>query len=231
MGTTYLISPSEPEEIKNLGIVSSIPEEYGVDILGMVLKEEVVKIGIQRKTAPEDLYQSIQDGRLSKEVNLMKVLDVPVIVIEGSLRFDSENRLINPRIPKIPYRITKKGIRNLFRSCWTQFGILVEYSDSVRDTIEIMEEWVGYIRKEKHRSLFHRPKVKGEWGIPSPRERELFFYQGLPGIGEEIARNILDRVSSPKDLVNMTLEELMEIPLLGKGRAEKIYKFLRREDG
>ncbi|MBU2534517.1 MAG: hypothetical protein KKB37_17390, partial [Alphaproteobacteria bacterium] len=229
---TFLVSPTEPQDLLELlgnSIVSQIPEDHGVDLLALIPKPEgVVKLGLQRKRVPEDFWSSIEDGRLSRELVLMRdLVTFPILVLEGRLRFNSDGRLYSPKNPRFPYRINRRGIRNLLRSCWVQFGVQIEHSEGLEDTVAIWEEWTDYVTKEKHTSLLRRPSIYSEWGTPSVSERELYWVQGFRGIGVEIGANLLQKLS-PIELCNSSIEELMIVDKIGRVRAEGIYNFLRR---
>jgi len=185
-----LISPTEHDALALCnGVSSSIPEKYGVDFL---ILTPVGKCGIQRKKFPEDLFASIKDGRLTRELMLMKQLDYKVLVPEGKQQYDPDGYLISEGNS----RWTRSSLRNLLRSIKTKHGVDVEWSDNIQDTISIVSEWEGYLKSGKeHRSLLTRHKnreLEDEWGMFNKRDWARFFLQGFPNIGSKTAEAIYD---------------------------------------
>lgn len=221
----FLISTTEHDiAALGCGIQSALPEEYGVDIL---IFSPRGLCGIQRKSFPEDLFSSLNDGRLARELLLMNALEWPVLVPEGRPRFDNGGHLLSEGNS----RWTQQAIRNLLRSVKLQHGVDVEWSESLSDTIAIAHEWEQYLKKGVHRSLLTRPKSRqsqGEWGEFNQRDWARFFLQGLPGVGSVLAESIADfcikRYGKAVPLsLDCALDELMQIPGIGKKRARMFY--------
>lgn len=59
-----------------------------------------------------------------------------------------------------------------------------------------------------------RPKGK--------RKLQLHFLQGLPGVGPERARNMLDMFGSVEKVITADQHQLIRVPSIGPGLAKKI---------
>jgi len=220
-----LISPSEPVELRHSLGASNNPlcEEKGADILAPTGKG---LLGIQRKETPSDFLASLEDGRLARELPLLsKGVDFPILLLEGTFSYDTDDCL---RIGGRPSRYSRGGIKNLLRSVFYSQGICVEYSGSLSETPTVVNELIDYLGHD-HISLLTRPKLQGVWGKPSASERMCYFYQGVPGVGVVLAQGLARVFSTPADLVNASLDELKALPQIGKQRAERIYMFLHKE--
>ena len=224
---TFLVSPTEPKELKDSldAIVSSICEERGADVLAFSRNtdDKVITVGWQRKTV-SDFVASVIDGRLSKEVLLMQQVSFPVLIIEGTMHFNNDGFLY--RNDGKLTKFSKQQLRNLERSCKYAFSVQIEYTSSMKDTVDAIREMMVWLRKDKHDSLRRRPPLQSDWGVPSRTEQELFFLQGIPKIGSQLAENIIEHFGSIPLCWNCTEEDLREVNKIGKKKAREIYKFL-----
>jgi len=213
-----LISPSEPKLLRELlsAEVSSLPEEYGSDIL---FPSKFGLVGIQRKDQ-KDFLNSLSDGRLQSEVRLMERLPFKLLILEGKPLF-LDGVLYQDGSPT---RFTKEGYRNLLRSLFYQRGIRVELSDNLEDTAQIVKELESYFSKENHRSLYQRPKVPAQWGEPTYDEEASWILQGFRGVGPATAEKILQHFGKIPLRWTCAKEELAKI--LGRKKAERVFEIL-----
>lgn len=227
---TMLIAPTE-RDLKPLldskAIVSSLPEKRGADILVAVTSKGC--LAIQRKAFPSDLFASLQDGRLARELPLLSQTEYPVLLIEGEPAWTADEHLMHLRYN----HWTKTGYRNLKRSVWVQHGVAVEETANINSTVERISELEAYFRQDIHRSLNtrHKPVLRDSWGQPERRHRGTrmldFFYQGIEGVGVTLADELVRRYPAPVDLCQASLEDLLTVPSIGAKRAQTIYRFLR----
>lgn len=213
------VSPAEPPPIKALlraeDKISVIPEQWGCDFLMFVNKRW---IGVQRKEV-KDLIASVEDGRLAKEVGMMKKCDVAVVVVEGHMNFTTEGELVGKGFGR---NWTKKQIKAILWSV-RERGIWVEFSDSHQDTMDIiywLESWFG---KSEHNSLMRRPGPVAIWGSLSNEDYQRHLVMGLPGVGPELAQRIITMFGVPFGW-RITIDQLMEVEGIGIKKAAKIWR-------
>jgi ERCC4-type nuclease len=219
-----LISPSEPSELRQALKATNSPlcEELGSDILVPTIRG---LLGVQRKTIA-DFVASLEDGRLTRELPLLlNGVGLPVLLLEGELRFNEDGRLL---LGIRPTRFTQQAVHNLIRSISYVNGICVERSTGLADTPVIINELIEFIGKE-HKSLLKRPKIQGAWGKPTVHQALAYFYQGIPQIGVILSQNLMKKYPCPVDLVNATFSDLQGLPMVGKQRARVIFSFLHSE--
>ena len=221
----FLLSPTE-HELKSLfgdkAVTSLYAERYGADVL--VIVEGRGKLAIQRKTFPEDLLASLEDGRLARELAMLSQSEYPVLILEGRPKWTGDGHLMQPWAS----RWTKAQIRNLLRSVWLAHGIQVEYTDDVNDTAAAVLEMESWFRKEVHRSLLTRPKqtAHNTWGTSNQRDFARFFLQGLPGVGSVLAEAIYDHFGKVPMSWDCTQDELKEVYGIGAKRAKVLWEVL-----
>ena len=82
-----IVSSTEPKWLTDLGESSTFPEEFGADIL---LEGPKGYLGIQRKLYPQDLIQSVDDGRIAEQLLLLSQLPYATILFEGEASWTTE---------------------------------------------------------------------------------------------------------------------------------------------
>jgi ERCC4-type nuclease len=205
-----LISPAEPKTLKELGTVSSAPERYGADFL--ISSPIFGLVGIQRKEL-SDLVNSLADDRVSNELIQQKELDTAIWLIEGVAQWSSDQQAMWTRTPYTLTRHLGFLFSLLFRGCSllctatiTESGLLLSQ----------LEKWLS---KEKHGGISGRPAPRGEWGAADTDEWRVHFLSGLPGVGPERARAILDHFGGlPLSLTG----DLSAVDGVGKKTSERI---------
>lgn len=222
-----LVSPTDRDllaefELRKLSAMShSLPEKFGADVL-IVLENG--RIAVQRKFFPNDFIASLEDGRIAREVMLLKLAEYPIFLIEGYPLFAADGHLMS----RFASRWTKKGLRNAIRTIWFSQGIMFERTENIQDTVDVILEIESYISKGEHRSCETRPKaVKDTWGKADKRDFARFFLQGIPGIGPVIAEQIYDHFGKIPMEWTCTEQELCDIKGVGPKRAKILADMLK----
>lgn len=219
-----LVSPTEPRHVRELGKVSSAPENYGCDVL---LTSRQGKLGIQRKRFPTDLLASLEDGRIADQ--LVKMAEIPAAVVlvgypawtrDGELVFDSYSQR----------KWTFESIWGAVASMSLEAGVAtywVRDEGEFVDLVHVLDAW----RKRKHHSTTRtksRPKAKG-WGV-SERVRQAHFLQGLPSVGPELAERIVGRFGGVPMRWTVTRDQMMEVHGVGVVKAERLEEMVKYEE-
>lgn len=191
------VSPTEPAVLHTLGIVSLLPENHGVDVLDMVSGT-----GVQRKTLA-DLYASVNDGRLSKQVSQrqqsLNIINAVLLLEGASFKLD---------IPMTEDQI-QIALLSIQRS-----GYYLIQSRNLSHTVELLPKVFRHFRQLEHGLINRPPTIVSDW--------RLTMLQLLPGIGIVKARRILDAVGFP-----FTLKDVEEIKkIVGPAAFAKIEKYL-----
>jgi ERCC4-type nuclease len=212
-----LVAPTE-FQLKDMGVVSSVPEKWGCDI---VMRTDKLWVGIQRKEL-KDLIASVQDGRLAKEVMQMSAcnrLHIKVLLVEGKAQWTTDGVFMSNGFGA-SWTLAKH--RSILWSARLE-GLWVDYTDSIVETriwLRMMEQWAG---KAKHNALSRRPGALGVWGRPDSREWGIHTLQSFPGIGPETAASIYDHFGTLPLVWNVTEAQLLKVKGVGKKRAREIW--------
>ena len=133
-----LVSPTERRLLRLLGergLSSSLPERFGADILVFTPRG---RLGIQRKEFPSDLFASLGDSRLTRELALMQGLEFKWLIVEGTPTYTSDGYLMDENYS----RWTRTKVRNLLRSVEIQQGVHVEGSASTAELGAGPTRWI-----------------------------------------------------------------------------------------
>ena len=218
-----LISSTEPLPIRQLGKSSQLPEKYGVDML--IVNKYL--FGIQRKQFPSDFIASLTDGRLQREILQMSKLYFAVLLLEGIPIWTNDGWMLDR------HRISINQLLGIIWSLQLE-GISTHWTKDTEDTVRYLTIWERWVNKGKHDSLFRRPKPKSPMYIADKFDYQVHFLQGINGVGVDTARNIIRYFDGEIPLEwrwkgkEITKEELMKIPGVGKSRAEIMIKFFKK---
>lgn len=219
------IAPTEPDALKELGLVTMMPEHHGVDIMW----ESVLgRIGIQRKVFPDDFLASVHDGRLNKEYQQMQALDIAFLLLEGREHWTTHGTLIRGGGGK-RYAWSRAQHRNYLASVQLR-GVKLLCSDDLADTVRLVDGLRVWSDKDEHGSLDVRPGPRGDlWGQVTNEDYQRHILQGVPGVGPKQAAALISHLGFPLCLRDgITEEKLMEVPGIGKKKAVALTTLFKR---
>lgn len=216
-----MVAPTEPVALKELGVVMSIPEKYGVDFLWPV---DGGLAGMQRKEFG-DLVSSVRDGRLQRELGQMQGLTWRGLVIEGSGPWTGEGEWM------AGYggagRFNQDQLWGIVASV-QGMGVTVQQVADLNETKRCLRRMMAWTRKGGGGgSLLVRPGPKGNaWGSKGNKDFQIHLLTSLPGIGQVLAERILERFGGVPWQWSASREELMEVPGMGKAKVERVMKVM-----
>lgn len=218
------ISPTEPKALHDIGVISSLPEQHGVDVMW---ESKLGTVGVQRKVFPADFLASVHDGRLALEFQQMKQLAIPVLLLEGRQNWTTEGELYGSfGNPGRSYTWTRTQHRNYLTSVQLR-GVQVQTSDSIADTIDYLYGLRLWADKGDHHSLDRRPKPQADvpWRRVSNEDWVKWLYQSWPNIGPKQAGMIYKHLGV---ILRLTVgaEDLVSVPGIGKGIANRIMEIM-----
>ena len=214
-----LISPSEPQRLRDLGSTSSQPEKHGADFL---ILGKTYRIGVQRKQFPGDLLASLADGRLYSQLPYLAELEQAMVLVEGYGKWTEDGELISNQF----HKFTLPQMYGLFSTIMFEFGIPVYQVKNIAATESYLIALETWASKTKHSSLKTRPGPTGDsWGT-SDRHFAMHILQGFPGVGPELAGRMIDHFGTLPLSWDVSLDELLEVPGVGQKKAVTMYEAL-----
>jgi len=228
MKSRILLSPSEvalADLFKDEAITSSVPEERGADVI--VLSKNV-NFYFQRKEVPHDFISSITDGRMARATSLLGKQEGYVrMICEGRFKFYPDGTLaLGTRIKS---RWSFSQIQGMLLDIEYIKNIPVMFTEDLQDTYDYLKRLMEWSSRSKHLGLYSRPSAKGAWYVPTALDTHLWLLQSFPGIGPQMADNIISHFGKIPLAWTCSVDEMAKVPRLGYKRASKMFEVLEEK--
>ncbi len=182
-----------------------------IEVGDYVLSDQIV---VERKTL-EDFLNSIIDGRLFNQLNKMNEnYDSPLILVEGN-----QEELFSLR------NIHRNAIIGALTSIALNYRIPILFTKNSAETAEYL--FLTAKREQLGKGSDIRLRV-GRKGL-TLSEQQRFLVEGLPMVGPQMARSLLNHFGSIKAIANADQKELQEIENLGEKKARAIKNVLQKK--
>ena len=204
-----LCAPSEPPQLRALGVVCALPEESGSDF---IVGGQSGTLNVQRKTV-SDLIASLADGRLGREIDLLSQTERPALLIEGRPQWTNDGRLADRS------GFQKRSWHGIMLAVlWASVGIV--HSDSLEHTSDLLRDAERWLEKSEHYGLRTAPVIKDGFGDPVPWGVLL----GVNGVGPKLAEAIHKQFGRVPLRWDVSQEDLQQVPGVVKVRAERLWQ-------
>jgi ERCC4-type nuclease len=218
---SILVSPTEPQRLRDIGKVSSEPERHGCDFMILAGKH---RIGVQRKQFPNDFVASLADGRLYTQLNMMGGMRQVLLVLEGFGKWSADGELVsNDHVS-----ISLSQVHGVLFSLMFEYGVPSIWVRNMPATVTLLETLQHWAEKKKHSSLKRRPgPARNAWGQLGDKGFGMHVLQSFPGVGPDTAEKMLDANGGFVPLVwTMTYEEMLQVDGIGKVTAKRLQEAL-----
>lgn len=205
------------------GTISMLPEKHGCDVLW---RAQDGWWGVQRKELA-DFIASVQDGRLAREVAMMKEVAMKIVVIEGRIQYTSDDMLIVGKRGNHGQGVTRSQFLGMQFSLMAM-DVHIAFTRDQADTAQWVSVLARWSMKPRHTSMMRRPGPVSMWGTVGDEDWALHFLQGFDGMGIEKCKAILKHFGGVPMDWSVTEKELREVPGIGKTLAARLMNALRR---
>ena len=196
--------------VKKLYELGAKIESSQLQVGDFILSERVCA---ERKTV-RDFLQSIIDGRLFNQIsNLNENFEKPLIIVEGLEDIYSE-RMMHPN-----------AIRGAIASLAIDFRIPVIQTTGEEETALFLYMIASREQLDKKVSI----SLHGERKPMESKMLQEYVVSSFPGIGREIAQNLLKHFKTIKNIINADVKELKKVEKIGKIKAKKIKDLIEME--
>ncbi len=195
--------------VKNLAINGVFVEPEQLDVGDYVLSS---RIGIERKNV-DDYLESLMSGKLFRQLSQLRdAYSRPMLIIEGDGLLTKRN-------------INHKAIFGSLASISVDFGIPILSTKDAMETADLLQVIATREQREDKKTV----AIRGEKTAMSPHERQQFIIEGLPNVSSVLAKRLLDRFKSIRDIVNASEEELRQVDGIGKNIACELLEILNKQ--
>ncbi len=190
-----------PEKLRDLGVEFEVkkiaPGDY---VLGPV--------GIERKSL-NDFFSSLVKKRLFEQVQRLRdAYPQPLVILEGDLAEIST------------FRHPQSILGALLALETTERVPVLTTADKDQTALLLSVLWKKQDKAAAEYGLRHKPK-----GL-SLDQRQRFLVEGLPSVGETLARNLLMHFGSVRAVFNASEGELKQVAKIGDVKAAEIVKLV-----
>ncbi|MBR9676895.1 DEAD/DEAH box helicase [Candidatus Woesearchaeota archaeon] len=162
----------------------------------------------------KDFVDSIVDGRLLEQVKqLKKHYRKPLFIIEG------EEDLYSLR------NINSQAIRGALAAITVSFNVPLITTKNSFDTAAL----IAMIAKREQTSKFKEVALHSQKPTITDAQLQEYIIASLPGVGPTLAKPLLEKFKTIKNIVNASLEQLQEVEKIGLKKAKLIKDILEKD--
>ncbi|MBN2459434.1 DEAD/DEAH box helicase [Candidatus Woesearchaeota archaeon] len=186
------------KELSNLGVKVELTK---LDVADYLLSE---RVAVEYKTV-KDFVDSIVDGRLLSQLASLRKYEKPIVVIEGEEDIYSQ-RKIHPN-----------AIRGAIATIIVSYGIPLVHTKNARETTGL---FLMIARREADPS---KKDISLHSFKPlTDKDLQEYIVSSFPGVGSVLAKPLLKKFKSIRNLVNASEGELRQVDLIGDKKAKRI---------
>ncbi len=179
---------------------------------------------VERKTF-RDFVSSYRNGRLWEQLVRMLAQDrfenVPVV---RRLLIIERNELDAPSedLSRLESSVIGAQLECIFT--YHVPVVFLEGPDSVERFLRVLVKREEEGKNDKEiPARWYRPRFPKE--LPE-KDQRCYFLSSIPGVGDHLANQLMDRFGSVDDVCKASVKELQKVPGFGKKRAERLHDFL-----
>ncbi|MBI2101982.1 DEAD/DEAH box helicase [Candidatus Woesearchaeota archaeon] len=194
---------------KGSGVIKELAEsEVVVNLERLEFADYVVssRCGIEIKTV-EDFVDSIIDGRLLQQIkNLKNNFERPIIVIEGTQDIYGVRN------------VHQNSILGMMATIAVSYGIPIIQTRNFKETAALLQ----IIAKREQDETGRDFSLHADRKPVTLKEQQEYVVSSLPGMGLVLAKPLLKRFKTIKNIVNASEKELQEVEKIGPQKAKHI---------
>lgn len=169
------------------------------------------EIAIERK-AISDFISSMINKRLPRQLEEMKQFKKSMLIIEGYDKKDIYDTGVH-----------ENAIRGMILSILLDFQVPIIFTKNEEDTAKYLAVLAKrFERKPQEVGLRAKKRVF------SPKEQQQVIMEGFPGIGPSLAKELLKKFGSIKNIINASVEDLKQIKKLNEKKAKIMKELVER---
>src|SRR3989338_2181400 len=171
------------------------------------------RCGIEVKTV-EDFVDSIIDGRLLEQMkNLKNNFERPIIVIEGTRDIYGVRN------------VHHNSILGMMATIAVSYGVPIIQTRNFKETAALLQ----IIAKREQEEIGRDFSLHADRKPATLKEQQEYVVSSLPGMGLSLAKPLLKKFKTIKNIVNASEKELQEVEKIGPAKAKQIKDVVEKE--
>ena len=201
---------------KGSGVIKELAEnDVVVNLEKLEYADYVVssRCGVEVKTV-EDFVDSIIDGRLLQQIkNLKNNFERPIIVIEGTQDIYGVRN------------VHHNSILGMMATIAVSYGIPIIQTKNFKETAALLQIIARREQEETSRDF----SLHADRKPATLKEQQEYVVSSLPGMGLSLAKPLLKKFRTIKNIVNADEKELQEVEKIGPAKAKQIKDVVEKE--
>jgi len=201
---------------KGSGVIKELAEDNViVNLEALSYADYIVssRCGIEAKTV-EDFVDSIIDGRLLEQIkNLKNNFERPIIVIEGTQDIYGVRN------------VHHNSILGMMATIAVSYGIPIIQTRNFKETAALLQ----IIAKREQEETGKDFNLHADRKPATLKEQQEYVVSSLPGINLTLAKPLLKKFKTIKNIVNATDKELQEVEKIGPSKSKQIKDVVEKE--
>lgn len=199
---------------KNSLIISElIKRKLEIGVKQLLVGDYVVgDVVIERKTK-SDFISSIINKRLLEQLNNLKQFEKRLLIIEDDSHCHERTINIHPN-----------AVRGMLLSVALDFSTPLIFTSGFEETVDFLE-----ILNKKYENGKKEFSLKMKRKARNMKEQQQIILESFPGIGPNLARQLLKDNKKIKNIINFDEEDFKKIKKLGEKKAKYIYEIINKE--
>ena len=170
-------------------------------------------VGVEFKTQ-EDFITSLLDGRLFEQLTQLKQnYKKPLLIVEGNQDLYSI-RNVHPN-----------AVNGLLSTIVIGYSIPLLQTKNQQETINFIHTML----KQEQEKLTGSFSPHFEKRSTSIKEQQEYIVSSLPGVGPVLAKPLLHKFKTIKNIINSSIDELKEVKLIGEKKANTLNNIINEE--
>ena len=199
----------DTREKQSLIAANLIEKKANIDFEQLEIGDYLIQDTIIERKTFSDFVGSMINKRLFDQLREIKKYPKYFIILEG---FDYNYQ---------KYRMHENQIRGTLLTIATSYQIPIIYTYDFNDTIKFLILTANRYNNPRTQTSIRETKT-----MSTPEQQKQFILEGFPGIGPTLAKNLLQKFPTLKEIFNATEEQLKTIPKLHPKKIKNILTLL-----
>jgi Fanconi anemia group M protein len=213
----------------NTKVAQRLSKLLPVEIMSLETGDYVVGEIIIERMSLSDFLNKVRSGRLWQQLSKLASVEShkPRIIIEGSFgliyklkrKREEDGRIVEERV----LNWSENQLYGLLEAIIDRYKIPILNFSSAYWTVN----YISYLNFKSGGKI--NKQVRFQKPSETLAQKQIYFVSGLPNVGCELAKRLLEHFRTVKAIMNADVEQLMQVRGIGRKTAAEIYEVVNSE--